>query len=55
MGEWETLDFGDIDYSLAEKLTDEDIHDILTIGGVRVAVNNIKCLKLTGCVNTALD
>ena len=43
---WETLDFGDIDKSLARKLTDDNIRDILTIID---AVNNTKCLKLTGC------
>ena len=45
---WETLDFGDIDKSLAEKLKDDDINDILTIID---AVNNTKCIKLTGCIN----
>ena len=45
---WETLDFGDIDKSLAEKLTDNDIHGILTSIN---AVNNTKCIKLTGCIN----
>ena len=45
---WETLDFADIEKSLAEKLNDKDISDILTAIGAR---NNIKCLKITGCVN----
>jgi len=45
---WETLDFGGIDKSLAGKLTDDNIRDVLANTD---AVNNIKCLKLTGCVN----
>ena len=45
---WETLDFADIDKSLAEKLNDKDIYDILTAIG---ACTNTKCLKITGCVN----
>jgi len=45
---WETLDFGDIDKNLAEKLKDNDIRYILDIID---AVNNTRCIKLTGCVN----
>ena len=45
---WETLDFGDIDKSLARKLRDGGLCEILTIIN---AVNNTKCIKLTGCVN----
>ena len=44
---WETLDFGDIDKNLAEKFTDDNIRDILTIIN---AVNNTKYLKLIGSV-----
>lgn len=45
---WTTLDFVDIDETLANKLTDDDI------GGALIcidAVNRLKSLKLTGCVN----
>ena len=45
---WETLDFGDIDKSLAEKLKDGGLCDILSIVD---AVINTKCIKLTGCIN----
>ena len=46
---WEVLDFGDIeDDGLAQKLSDEDVHSILMHID---AVNNLKKLKLTGCVN----
>ena len=43
---WETLDFGDIDWSLARRLKDDGLEDILTITD---AVHNAKCIKLTGC------
>ena len=45
---WTTLDFVDIEKRLANRLTDDDI------GGALVcidAVNRLKKLKLTGCVN----
>ena len=45
---WETLDFADIEKSLAEKLNDDDMCSILTAIG---ASANTKCLKITGCVN----
>ena len=46
---WEVLDFGDIeDDGLAEKLSDNDVHSILMHIN---AVNKLKKLKLTGCVN----
>ena len=45
---WETLDFADIEKSLAEKLNDDDMCSILTAIGARA---NTKCLKITGCVN----
>ena len=47
-GNWQTLDFGDIEKQLASKLTDDDVHKmIICIDGI----NNIKTLKLAGCVN----
>ena len=46
--ELEVLDFVDIEKSLAMKLTDDTIHAILVCID---AVNNLKILKLTGCVN----
>ena len=47
-GNWQTLDFGDIEKQLASKLTDDDVHKMLIcIDGI----NNIKTLKLAGCVN----
>jgi len=45
---WETLDFGDIDKSLARRLKDGGLRDILTIVD---AASNTKRLKLTGCTN----
>ena len=44
---WETLDFADIEKSLAEKFSDDDLCSILTATGARA---NTKCLKITGCV-----
>ena len=47
-GNWQMLDFGDIEKHLASKLTDNDVHKILVcIDGI----NTIKTLKLAGCVN----
>ena len=46
--EWDTLDFTDIEDSLAYKLTDDDLHSIL------IAINanqTLKSLKLTNCIN----
>ena len=45
---WRILDFGDIDKSLAAKLTDDHVRAILTCID---APNNLKRLKLAGCVN----
>jgi len=45
---WETLDFRDIDKSLARRLKDNDIRDIL---GIINALHNTKFLKLTGCIS----
>ena len=46
--QWRALDFGDIEKSLASKLTDGYVNAILRCVG---AVRNVKTLKLTGCVN----
>ena len=45
---WRILDFGDIDKSLAAKLTDDHVRAILRCID---APNNLKILKLAGCVN----
>jgi hypothetical protein len=46
--EWDTLDFGDIEKDLAAKLTDNDLSALL----LRIdAVNTVKRLRLSGCVN----
>lgn len=45
---WTVLDFSDIEKSLAVKLSDDDIDKILRS---IYAVNNLKVLKLAGCVN----
>ena len=45
---WRILDFGDIDKSLAAKLSDDHVRAILTCID---APNNLKRLKLAGCVN----
>ena len=45
---WEVLDFGEVERSLAAKLTDDDLAGIfLSIN----AVKHLKILKLTGCIN----
>ena len=44
---WDVLDFGDIEESLAANLSDNDVHSILMCID---AFNNLKTLKLTGCV-----
>ena len=47
-GNWEVLDFNDIEKSLAAKLSDDDIGEILK----RIdAGNRLQILKLGGCVN----
>ena len=45
--QWQVLDFGDIEKSLASKLTDEHVRSILRCVD---APNNLKTLKLAGCV-----
>ena len=45
---WNVLDFGDIEKSLAAKLCDDDIDMMLK--SIH-AVNKLKILKLAGCVN----
>ena len=45
---WNELDFSDIEKSLAAKLSDDDIDKMLKSID---AVNNLKILKLAGCVN----
>ena len=45
---WEIIDFNDIDKSLARRLKDGGLRDILVIVD---AASNTKCLKLTGCIN----
>ncbi|KAL7542546.1 hypothetical protein ACHAXR_011892 [Thalassiosira sp. AJA248-18] len=45
---WERIDFGDIDRSLARKLSDDDIAAILMCIN---AVDTVKSLKLDCCVN----
>lgn len=47
-GLWQALDFGGIEKSLAAKLTDADVGAVLTCVDAR---NNLKSLKLAGCVN----
>jgi len=46
--QWDILDFGDIEKELAVKLSDAHIEKVLTCID---AVNNVKRLKLTNCVN----
>ena len=46
--QWDALDFGHIEKELAAKLTDDDINAVLTHID---AVNNIKKLRLTNCIN----
>ena len=47
-GHWSVLDFGDTEKRLAKLLTDKDVQDVLSMID---APNNLKTLKLTGCVN----
>eukprot|EP00984_Skeletonema_dohrnii_P007877 scaffold2901_cov91-Skeletonema_dohrnii-CCMP3373.AAC.21 len=46
--EWTSLDFGDIEKDLAVKLNDDDIEKVLLSID---AVNRVKKLKLTNCIN----
>ncbi|KAL7524379.1 hypothetical protein ACHAWF_000930 [Thalassiosira exigua] len=46
--DWSVLDFGEIEESLATKLTDDDVCRVLRAID---AVNNLKRLNLSGCVN----
>ncbi|KAL7490604.1 hypothetical protein ACHAWT_000175 [Skeletonema menzelii] len=46
--DWSTLDFGDIEHSLSERLTDKHISSVLSCID---AVNELKTLKLTNCLN----
>ena len=46
--QWQELDFGDIEKSLAAKLTDDHARSILSCVD---APTNLKTLKLTGCMN----
>ena len=45
---WVALDFGDIEKDLVAKLSDDDIRDVLLSID---AVNNLKRLRLTNCIN----
>jgi len=45
---WESLDFGDIESSLSNRLTDNDISNILICINAKSA---LKSLMLTGCIN----
>jgi len=47
-GELSCLDFGEIEESLASKLTDDQVRDTLICND---AINNLKVLKLMGCIN----
>ncbi len=51
-GEYDTLDFGDIEEELAKRLTDDHISDIL-LCLERLTLNNnrIRKLRLTNCIN----
>ena len=46
--QWDALDFQDIEENLANKLTDDDMNEILTCINAQVV---LKKLKLTGCIN----
>jgi len=47
-GERHTLDFGEIEESLASNITDDHVRDVLICID---AINNLKVLKLDGCIN----
>lgn len=47
-GERNTLDFGEIEESLASNITDDHVRDVLICLD---ATNNLKVLKLIGCIN----
>jgi len=46
--QWDTLDFVDIEKSLAYKLKDDDLHAVLTSINAK---QTLKTLKLTNCIN----
>ena len=46
--DWDVLDFGEIEKDLATKISDEDIRCVLLSID---AVNNLKKLRLTNCIN----
>jgi len=46
--DWDVLDFGDIEKDLAAKISDDDIRAVLLSID---AVNNLKRLRLTNCIN----
>lgn len=46
--DWETLDFGEVEKDLASKLSDDDVSSILQHID---AVNNLKRLRITNCIN----
>jgi len=45
---WSTLDFADLETNLARRLTDDDIHAILTCIDAK---SNLQVLKMTNCIN----
>lgn len=47
-GQWDILDFADVETRLANELTDNDLYAVLVCID---AVNKLKRLKLAGCVN----
>ena len=46
--QWDTLDFGDVEKSLASKITEELMQELLQYIGAK---SKVKKLKLTGCIN----
>ena len=50
-GTWNVLDYGEIEPELAARLTDEDLDASLQVYEVIDAGNELKTLRLTGCVN----
>eukprot|EP00985_Skeletonema_marinoi_P008716 scaffold3973_cov73-Skeletonema_marinoi.AAC.1 len=46
--QWDVLDFGEIEKDLAAKISDDDIRGVLCSID---AVNNLKKLRLTNCIN----
>jgi len=50
--QWHTLDFGDIEESLVEKLVDDDLANILTCINAKQLTRTLKltyCVKIKGC------